>query len=224
MPSLEDLAAAEEYDENQPDEITGADNYRPYADSLRAVMLDFIKLHIQDNSIYMDNGFNSGEYETSKIELVQSYKVINEETGESVPDSVTVSENGVAFNVAVVEPRKPYKLTVNVDKNNIKVKVRGGDGTEVNVVKADASGNKMYNIQAREYWLDNNNSKITTVEEATTINTASSAVIHAIDGVLLYDTSVPTDAKGNPVYHKLSGKEIKCGQFQYVRRKLSSSN
>ena len=124
-------------------------------------MLDFIKLHIQDNSIYMDNGFNSGEYETSKIELVQSYKVINEETGESVPDSVTVSENGVAFNVAVVEPRKPYKLTVNLDKNNSKVKVRGGDGTEVNVVKADASGNKMYNIQAREYWLDNNNSKIT---------------------------------------------------------------
>jgi hypothetical protein len=47
LPSLEDLAAAEEYDENQPDEITSADNYRPYADSLRAVMLDFIKLHIQ---------------------------------------------------------------------------------------------------------------------------------------------------------------------------------
>ena len=224
LPSLEDLAAAEAYDENQPDEVTSADNYRPYADSLRAVMLDFIKLHIQDNSIYMDNGFNSGEYETSKIELVQSYRVINEETGESVPDSVTVSENGVAFNVAVVEPRKPYKLSVNVDKDNIKVKVRGGDGTEVSVVKEDASGNKMYNIQAREYWLDNNGGKVTTVEEATTINTASSAVIHAIDGVLLYDTSVPKDAQGNPVYHKLSGKEIKCGQFQYVRRKLSSSN
>ena len=30
----------------------------------------------------MDNGFRSGEYESSKIELVQSYKVVNEETGE----------------------------------------------------------------------------------------------------------------------------------------------
>lgn len=224
LPSLEDLVAAEEYDENQPDEVTSADNYRPYADSLRAVMLDFIKLHIQDNSIYMDNGFRSGEYESSKIELVQSYKVVNEETGESVPDSVVVTENGVSFNVSVVEPRKPYKLTVNVSKDDMTVKVRNGEGPEVHVKKFDAEGKPMYNIQAREYWLDKNGGKVTTVEDATTINTASSAVIHAIDGVLLYDTSVPTDAKGNPVYHKLSGKEIKCGQFQYVRRKLSSSN
>lgn len=228
LPSLEDLMAAEAYDEAQPDEVTGADNYRPYADSLRAVMLDFVKLHIQDNSIYMDNGFNSGDYESSKIELVQSHKVINEETGESVPDSVSVTENGVSFKVAVVEPRKPYKLTVNVSKDDMTVKVRNGDGTEVHVKKFDAEGKPMYNLQAREYWLDDVDGKVNTAEEATMINTASSAVVHAIDGVLLYDTSVPYIVDDNgvkkPVYHKLSGKEIKCGQFQYVRRKLSSSN
>lgn len=223
LPSLDDLTAAEEYDGQQPDEVTSLDHYRPYADSLRAVMLDFIKLHIQDNSVYVDNGFESGDYESSKIELVQSYN-IDGNTGEKLdPAYETVKEDGVEFHVPVVEPRKPYKLTVNVSKDDLSVRVKNGDGTEVHVKKFDAEGKQMYNLQAREYWLDKNGGKAATVEDATTINTVSSAVVHAVDGVLLYDTSVPTDENGGPVYHKLSGKEIKCAQFQYVRRKLSTS-
>lgn len=217
LPTIEELEMAEEYDQSQTEDVVSADNYRPYADSLRAVMLDFVKLHIQDNSIYMDNGFRSGDYETAKIELVPSV----DENGNPLTEQI--SENGVALTVPVVEPRKPYRLSVTVSREDITVKVKGKDTPEVHVQKTDAAGNKMYNLQAREYWLDDSDGSVTSVEEATQINTTSNAVVHAINGVLLYDTSVPKDENGKPVYNKF-GKEIKYNQFQYVRRKLASSN
>ena len=40
----------------------------------------------------------------------------------------------------------------------------------------------MYNVQAREYWLNTTN-----VNNAQTLTNSSTAVVHAIDGPLLFD-------------------------------------
>lgn len=50
---------------------------------LRKVMLDFIKYHVQDNSIYVDKGFDGGNYETAKT---------NTSTGR--PYKLTVTNDG----------------------------------------------------------------------------------------------------------------------------------
>ena len=112
---------------------------------LRKVMLDFVKYHIQDNSIFIDgvvgDEFASGRYETAKT---------NPSTGRS------------------------YRLTV--DNNGTDLKVTGVNSAEQTVNKEI-----MFNVMAREYWL--NNAK---VESATMIETSSSVVLHAIDHPLLY--------------------------------------
>jgi len=136
-------------------DITGADSivydtikYVNIADSaahLRKVMLDFVKYHIQDNSIFIDgvvgDEFASGRYETAKT---------NPTTGRS------------------------FRITVVNDGNDLKV--TGVCSNEQTINKS-----KMYNVMAREYWL--NNAK---AESATMIETSSSVVLHAIDHPLLY--------------------------------------
>ena len=42
--------------------------------------------------------------------------------------------------------------------------------------------NGMYNVQAREYWLNSTN-----VNNAQTLTNSSTAVVHAIDGPLFFD-------------------------------------
>jgi hypothetical protein len=113
-------------------------------------MLDFVKYHIQDNSIFIDGGddFASGRYETAKT---------NPSTGRS------------------------YRLTINNDGKNLTV-------TGVNSNVQTVNKEKMYNVIAREYWL--NNSK---AESATMIETSSSVVLHAIDHPLLYKYKIGAD-------------------------------
>lgn len=187
LPSYEDLLAAEEFDAAQPDSITEIDGYQPKADSLRAVMLDFVKYHIQDNSIYVDKGFESGQYESAKIELALE-PVLNA-AGEPTGETAWV-------------PRRPYKIDVAVDANGMTVTDKMGETHRVRTELSE-NGKPLYNMQAREYWLDNNGGTATSIEAATTINTVSSAVIHVIDGPLVYD---------------------KDNQFEYVAKPLSTSS
>ena len=139
LPTLEMLDEAMAIDEDDSTEI-----YKEIEDSaahLRKVMLDFVKYHIQDNSIYIDNGFESGNYETAKT---------NPNTG------------------------RAFKLAVDVDANDLYVE---GVCSEKQKVDKD----KMYNVTAREYWLNNYK-----VASATLIETSSSVVLHAVDHPLLY--------------------------------------
>lgn len=131
LPTMEMLDTAYEIDD-----ANGTDS----AVHLRKVMLDFVKYHIQENSIFADKGFESGKYASMKL-----------------------NENGV-----------PYKISVNVDQDNLIVQDACSNKQTINK-------NKMYNTMAREYWL--NNAK---VESATMIETSSSVVLHAIDHPLLY--------------------------------------
>lgn len=129
-------------------------------------MLDFIKYHIQDNSIYIDNaGFESGDYETAKTELIPS-STVNEETGE-----VTLSGK--------YSPGRPYKLKVNVTSTSLRV--TDVMGNTRNVLPG------LSNMMANEYWFKGKTTgKIVTPSDAT-IDNSSSVVVHGIDGVLLFD-------------------------------------
>ncbi|MCM1311492.1 MAG: fasciclin domain-containing protein [Bacteroides sp.] len=76
LPTLEMYEEAVEMDDNG--ETTDS------AAHLRKVMLNFIKYHVQDNAIYIDKGFNSGNYETARA---------NTTTGRPYKLAVTVDEN-----------------------------------------------------------------------------------------------------------------------------------
>ncbi len=146
LPTLEMLDEAMAIDADDSTDI-----YIDITDSaahLRKVLLDFVKYHIQDNSIFVDEGFDGGNYETAKI---------NPATGRS------------------------FKLAVEVDGSNLYVE---GVNSDRQAVDKD----KMYNVMAREYWLNNSR-----VESATLIETSSSVVLHAVDHPLLYKYKVGTD-------------------------------
>ena len=124
------------------------------ASHLRKVMLDFVKYHIQDNSIFIDKVFDddpefaSGRYESAKT---------NPTTGRS------------------------FKLNVTNDGTDLTV-----EGVCSNAQNVNKS--KMYNVMAREYWLNNKSA-----EGATLLETSSSVVLHAIDHPLLYKYYEGTD-------------------------------
>lgn len=208
LPTPEEYRAAEEYEAALPD-----DEKTYYDKKMLAVMLDFVKYHIMDNSIYMDNGFESGDYQTAKIKLEMdkddngNYKPVMDKDVQLVDNE----GNKVWYWI----PRKPYNLTVTISKNELKVKDATGS-----IATVDKQAG--YNIQAVEYWLTGGS----TVEGANRINTTSSAVIHAINKPLIYDNSPALDENEddenkNYVKNPYTGREIKYNQFRYLRRDLS---
>ena len=161
LPDAAALAAAEQLDE---EESLGG-TVESHVDSIKEVLLDFVKYHIQDNSLFIDAGFASGVYESGKTELVKS-TTVDETTGE-------LSWDGT------YSPGRPYKLNVNVSSSGLTV--TDVMGNTRNVITTDG----MYNMMAREYW--NAGTRATTNPYATELNNSSFAVIHAIDGPLYFD-------------------------------------
>lgn len=109
LPTLEMLDEARDIDADDSTVIVRAPGdtifYAEIIDSaahLQKVMLDFIKYHIQDNSIYIDKGFESGRYESAKI---------NPNTGRSFKLVVTVDENNLTVQGECSAPQQ-----VNKDK------------------------------------------------------------------------------------------------------------
>jgi len=160
LPSNEDLALAERYDAIQD----SLDHPTDSAEHVKSIQRDFIKYHIQSNSIFADNGFEPSVYESQKTRF--DY-VIDETTGAKVVTADSLYE---------VTAGAPYRITVtSVDPSGISLLDAMG-----NTVKVDMSTG-LYNIQGREYWLNG-----TKVESATTIENSSTVVVHAIDSPLLY--------------------------------------
>nr|MBP7471484.1 fasciclin domain-containing protein [Prevotella sp.] len=113
-------------------------------------IMNFLKYHIQDNSVYVGGETISGNnYETS---------VMNQTN------------------------HKYYTLTVNSDNSNLTVKDILGDTRSV--VKTSGA----YNNMCREY-LYNNTDKESAYNS--TLYSSSYAVVHLIDGPLLYDKMTP---------------------------------
>lgn len=184
LPTLDMLEEAHEIDDSLG--YDAAKDSASYEAKLMEAMLDFVKYHIQDNSIYVDNGFASGEYESGKTELIKSTSV-NEETGETTWSGK-------------YSPGRPYKLNVKVSADGISVTdCRNGydpnthqslGGHTAKVIKEEG----YYNLMAREYWYQSG-SKISN-PQSVQLNNSSAVVVHGIDSPLIYADGEHYDQKG----------------------------
>lgn len=219
LPTVDDLIAAEAYDlENSTDS----------ASLLREVMLDFVKYHIQDNSIFVDNGFESASYESAKTELIGATGTAEQVKAENINgdvvtigaktypiNSVEPDEYGtytVSYATGNFSPGRPYKIKVNVSASGMTV--TDNIGEKHNVVTTPG----LYNIQAAEYWIASVGTGTSAKVMGPTdnpyqyyINNSSSAVIQAIDGPLVYADGNHYDAKGTKV----------ATQFKYKYKPLA---
>lgn len=184
LPTLDDLTNAEFEDEENPLD----DPKKTRADSIREIMLDFVKYHIQDNAIFVDVD-TAGTYETGKTELIKSVEV-DEQTGEE-------SWGGK------YAPGKPYKLQVKVSGGHMTVTdCRYGYDPQTHANKGGVTANVIikdgaYNLMAREYWF----TSATPITDPTRVrlNNSSAVVIHGIDRPLIYSDGTAYDVNGNPV-------------------------
>ncbi|MCF0202364.1 MAG: fasciclin domain-containing protein [Bacteroidaceae bacterium] len=111
---------------------------------------DFLRYHIQDNSVFINGGYVSQAYETAKL---------NPKTN------------------------RFYTLNVTADKTNLTV--TDNSGNTRNVVK----NGDFYNKIVREYWISGRGKATAMLESS------SHAVVHKIDGVLIFDASQLTPWK-----------------------------
>lgn len=173
LPTLEMLDEAEAFDDEKGYDA-GKDT-ASVAAKIKEAMLDFVKYHIQDNSIFVDEGFVSGEYESGKTELIKSISV-DEETGEEVWSGK-------------FSPGRPYKINVNVSASGIELV--DAEGKSHNVITKPG----LYNIMAREYWFGS--SSVVRNPWEVQLNNSSAVVVHAIDSALFYDSKAHTDGTTN---------------------------
>lgn len=134
---------------------------KSFSDVKRNELRNFIKYHIQDNSVYANAAFNAG-YD----ELGNKAKVANYET-------------------AYMNDKQQFvKLTVE-GGNDIAVTDVNGNVRHVLKQKSAVSNAPLYNIMCREYEfkVGTSSEPITDVTTAV-IETSSYAVIHLIDGAL----------------------------------------
>lgn len=227
LPTLDDLVEAEALDEELDIDPTSPESN---AGKVLEVMLDFVKYHIQDNSLYIDAGFNGGEYESGKTELIAAVNIVEdlskiEKIGEdsvciNATDTFKVSawfdDGSVSYYTGEYSPGRPYKLNVQVSPTGMTVTdcrygydpdthmAKGGNTAKVKMQEG------LYNLMAREYWY-NGASKISSPWGAT-INNSSAVVIHAIDAPLIYADGNSYDANGAPVPTQFIYKYKKLAQ------------
>ena len=191
LPTLADLEAAEIYDKEElgiTESSTNAERLHSRADSIREVMLDFVKYHIQDNAIFVDVD-TAGVFESGKTELTPAtdvkdgvtdlddfaskYEIVKYEKEENK------ESYSVTYYTGKYTPGRPYKLKVQVTGGQMYV--TDANGTQTKVVTTEGA----YNLMAREYWL-NSGDPITNSNDVT-LNNSSFVVIHAIEDPLMFD-------------------------------------
>lgn len=194
LPTIEQLREADEWDKANHKKGTGAtvaDQRESRGDSLREVLLDFVKYHIQDNAIFVDVD-TAGTFETGKTALIPAQTMDDE--GNLLPWDGTYT------------PSRPYTVSVKVSGGTMTVTDcrKGYDfnthaflGGHTATVYTEEGA---CNLMAREYWLGTS-AEITGTTNPTNINidNSSAAVIHAINHPLFYATgtsynSQPRDA------------------------------
>lgn len=200
LPTIDDLEIAIAEDDSLGYDYTS--DSASVAAKVMEAMLDFVKYHIQDNSIYVDEGFVSGEYESGKTELIKS-TVVDEDTGET-------SWNGK------YSPGRPYKIKVDVSSAGMTVTdCRNGYDPTTHAALGGHTAKVimepgMYNLMAREYWYASS-SRVTN-PHTVQLNNSSAVVVHAIDSPLLFADGTHYDQKGLLV----------PSQFIYTHKPLTS--
>ena len=151
------LAAAEIYDSQHEDEGSQT------AEEIMSVMRDFVRYHIQNNSIYLDNGFATGNYESLRNKMELTTKNGQEQD----------PETGAYYCIS----GSPYRINVS-SVSPTAMTIRDVMGNTRNIITSGG----LFNMQAREYWL-----KGTNVNSANSLENSSTVVVHAIDGPLFFD-------------------------------------
>ena len=185
LPTLADLALAEEYDREQVEDLGMMKS--DSAARVMEVMLDFVKYHIQTNSVYVDGGFASGSYESGKTELIASTK-----SNESVTEADLVNydivgdptPNGdgtytIIYRDGTYTSGRPYPIKVNVSSSGITLTDKLGNTSHV----VSTAGLK--NLQADEYWIKGSFGPTANPYQFM-IDNSSSVAVHGIDAPLVY--------------------------------------
>jgi len=165
LPTIDEINAAIEYDnEKNSEDVDAASDS---AEHLLSIVRDFIKYHVQTNSIYMDGGFSTGNYESARTKVETMYN--DDGTPEMDENGNYMSTTGALYRINVT----------SVSESGITLK--DVMGNTVNVLKTEG----LYNIPAREYWLSGN--VATANPWSNTLSNSSSVVMHAIDRPLFFD-------------------------------------
>lgn len=135
-----------------------------YLNKVKSIVRDFVCYHIHDNSVYIGGSpIRNKEYQTSVLDTVANIF---------------------------------RRLKVSADNSSLTIVDEAKGVHHVNVVP-DKEG-KLYNVMSRDYLFNDGVSGIlmkeevseeTNIEISKHIETSSFAVIHGIDGVLLYDNA-----------------------------------
>lgn len=172
LPTHAEFLAAEAWDEwfkalsdaDQATEIANTGCCKgDSAKRVAEVYLDFLKYHIQDKSVFLDQGFDTGIYESGKTALIKSTQS---------------DDNGNIYETGKYSPGRPYKLNVTAVSPS-GLTVRDNLGNDRHVITTGG----LYNLMAREYWIDGTSVARPYQQQ---LNNSSFVVIHAIDGPLLY--------------------------------------
>ncbi|MBQ0141347.1 MAG: hypothetical protein KBT06_00865 [Prevotellaceae bacterium] len=123
LPTLEDLAAAEEYDLEMEEKTEHSDS----AEHVKSIMRDFIKYHIQYDAVFVDNGFDESNYDTKQLQMIP-----------------IVGSDGNPTEEYTIG--KPYSLRVNASKSGISLIDNMGRASNV------ITQNGLHNNIACEYW------------------------------------------------------------------------
>ena len=195
LPTLSQLEEAEAKDE----ELSAEGGEPHFAEELRSVMRDFVRYHVQTNSIYMDEGFDAGVYESTRTLLELQDTIIDghhtyiDKDGDGYFDCLTGS---------------PYRIHVNtVSSTGISITDEMGNPQNIGL-RSDG----LFNLQAREYWLGSKNLGVADVDKAVNIANSSSIVIHAVDHPLFYNY--------DPSWETTDPEKFKVDQFHYVPREI----
>lgn len=171
LPTLKDLEEAEAYDDEN--DLDASVDTESHAAQILEVMLDFVRYHIQDHAVFVDEGFESGSYRSGK-QMHYANAAGNDAVGVPFPLNVKVSANGLS----VTDCRNGY------DKGS------GWTGNTANVVTTKG----LYNLMANEIWVASS----TRIRNPYTCNivTAPFVVVHAIDAPLIYSDGKHNGADG----------------------------
>jgi hypothetical protein len=157
---LPTIQEANDYLESLGKKVSNAEK-QLYIDEISAIIRDFVCYHIHDNSVYIGGAeVSNREYQTSALDLEAN-----------LFRRLRVSANSTSL---TVEDASGH--TANI--------VPGKEGVSYNVMARDY----LFNDGVSGISMDSDgNSKETDVMICKQIETSSFAVVHGIDGVLLYD-------------------------------------
>ena len=154
--------------------------FSKYTAKLEKQITDFVKYHIQDNSVYIDSKFTIDLRENPLGEANYETAYMNDN---SQFVKLSVRSDHAAHKIFVLDTETdkalradPAYISASTEQ---KKQMREASAKVVSTVNSSVSGKPLYNIMCREYEYNNAN-----VGSATEIETSSYVVVHLIDGTL----------------------------------------